>query len=212
MKKGRWKNISIYSTKNINLITFFITIAIFLSIIFFISNFTSNNIVENNSEISSEKTISENLIQEISNQKENDNQTENNNIEKESPQEFDWYIEIPSIYLKAPIAESTNNKVLNEFVGHFEETSKTDGNIGVAGHNRGYKNNYFENVNKLKKGDEIKYKYNDFEKSYIIENIKKIKSTDWSYLENSEQNIITLITCIENEPDYRLCIQAVEKL
>ena len=126
-------------------------------------------------------------------------------------QENNWYIEIPSIYLKAPIGESTNIEVLNEFVGHFEETPKTTGNIGLAGHNRGYKNNYFENVNKLKKGDEIKYKYNDFEKSYIIENIKKIKSTNWSYLENSEQSKITLITCIENEPDYRLCVQAVEK-
>ena len=37
-------------------------------------------------------------------------------------------------------------EVLNEFVGHFEETSKTIGNIGLAGHNRGYKNNYFEEI------------------------------------------------------------------
>jgi len=120
-------------------------------------------------------------------------------------------MEIPSIYLKAPIEESTNMEVLNEYVGHFEDTSKETGNIGLAGHNRGYKNNYFENLNKLKKGEEIKYKYNDFEKVYIVQNIEIIKSTNWSYLENTAENKITLITCIENKPDERLCVQAIEK-
>ena len=27
----------------------------------------------------------------------------------------------------------------------------------------------------------------------------------------SEENIITLITCVENEPEYRRCIQGIEK-
>ena len=102
-------------------------------------------------------------------------------------------------------------EVLNEFVGHFEETSKTIGNIGLAGHNRGYKNNYFENLNKLKIGDDIKYKYNEFEGIYYVEKKETIKSTNWSYLDKSQNNRITLITCIENKPDLRLCIQAIQK-
>ncbi len=101
--------------------------------------------------------------------------------------------------------------ILNDYVGHFEDTSKEKGNIGLAGHNRGYKNNYFEKLNKLKKGDEIKYKYNNFEKTYLIEKIETIKNTNWSYLENTKENKITLITCIENKPDLRLCVQAIEK-
>ena len=83
-------------------------------------------------------------------------------------------------------------EVLNDYVGHFEDTAKEEGNIGLAGHNRGYKNNYFKNINKLKKGDEIKYKYNNFEKTYIIEKIETIKNTNWSYLENTKENKITL--------------------
>ena len=102
-------------------------------------------------------------------------------------------------------------EVLNEFVGHFEETSKTVGNIGLAGHNRGYKNNYFENLKKLKKGDEVKYRYYEFEGIYYVEKIENIKSTNWSYLDNSHNNRITLITCIENKPDLRLCVQAIQK-
>ena len=101
-------------------------------------------------------------------------------------------------------------EVLNEYVGHFEDTSKTTGNIGLAGHNRGYKNNYFENLNKLNIGEEIKYKYNDFEKVYIVKNIEIIKSTNWRYLENTAENKITLITCVENKTDERLCVQAIE--
>ena len=102
-------------------------------------------------------------------------------------------------------------EVLNNYVGHFEETSKTIWNIGLAGHNRGYKNNYFENINKLKIGDGIKYKYKEFEKNYYVEKIETIKSTNWDYLNSSKENKITLITCVENKPDLRLCIQAIQK-
>lgn len=102
-------------------------------------------------------------------------------------------------------------EVLNNNVGHFLDTPKTEGNIGLAGHNRGYKKNYFQDLNKLKIGDEIKYKYNNFEKNYLIKKIEIIKNTNWSYLENTTENKITLITCIENKPDLRLCIQANEK-
>ena len=45
----------------------------------------------------------------------------------------------------------------------------------------------------------------------MIEKIEIIKNTNWSYLENTSENKITLITCIENKPDLRLCIQAIQK-
>ena len=122
-----------------------------------------------------------------------------------------WYLEIPSINLKANISEGTTKEVMDNYIGHFEETQKTIGNIGLAAHNRGYKNNYFKDLKKLKTGDEIKYRYKDFEKTYIVEEHKIIKDTDWSSLENTEEDKITLITCVENEPEYRRCIQGIEK-
>ena len=82
--------------------------------------------------------------------------------------------------------------------------------MGLAGHNRGYEYNYFENLKKLKKEDEIIYKYLDYKETYKIDKIEIIKNTDWSYLNNTEENRITLITCVENEPQYRRCIQAVQ--
>lgn len=122
-----------------------------------------------------------------------------------------WQIEIPAISLVANIEEGTDKDVLNQYVGHFITTQKENGNIGLAAHNRGYEVNYFQDLKLLKKGDEIKYRYNGFKKIYEVEKCRIIKDTEWEYLENTEDNRLTLITCVENQPEYRRCIQAVEK-
>lgn len=100
---------------------------------------------------------------------------------------------------------------MDKYVGHFEETSKNIGNIGLAAHNRGYSVNYFSDIKRLKDGDEISYICNDFKKTYKVSKNVIIKDTDWTYLEKTEENTITLIKCVENEPEYRRCIQAKEE-
>ena len=100
---------------------------------------------------------------------------------------------------------------MDKFVGHFEETTKTSGNVGLAAHNRGYAVNYFANIKQLVEGDKIIYKYYEFEETYIVTENKIIKDTDWEPLEDTEKDKITLITCVENEPEYRRCIQGIEK-
>lgn len=122
-----------------------------------------------------------------------------------------WQIEIPKISLIANIAEGTTKEILNQYVGHFENTTKENGNIGLAGHNRGYAVNYFQNLKLLHEGDEIKYIHNDFVKIYEVEKSRIIKDTEWQYLEETEENMLTLITCVESQPEYRRCIQAIEK-
>lgn len=122
----------------------------------------------------------------------------------------EWKIEIPKIELIANISNGTDEKTMNEFVGHFEETELLKGNVGLAAHNRGYKVNYFKNLKKLEIGDKIYYTYLGDKKEYIIDKIKIIKDTNWEPLKNTSENRVTLITCIENEPEYRLCVQAIE--
>lgn len=119
-------------------------------------------------------------------------------------------MEIPIINLIAPIEEGTSQEVMLEFVGHFENTSAWDGNIGLAAHNRGYPINYFSRLKEVKVGDEIIYKTELGIKSYRAEIIEIIEDTNWSYLQNTQDNRITLITCVENEPNLRLCIQGIE--
>ena len=93
---------------------------------------------------------------------------------------------------------------------HFENTSLWDGNICLAAHNRGYKYNYFQEIKRLETGGVIEYRNENQRKTYSVIWKGKIKETDFSYLENTEDNKITLITCAENMPEYRLCVQAYE--
>lgn len=159
-----------------------------------------------------QSTLEENIVTsvlekenfEISNES-NVSNNENRNIIKN-----EWQIKIPKINLKADIAEGTETEILNEFVGHFVETPKDVGNIVLAAHNRGYNVNYFENLKELEIGDEIYYTYNNLTRTYQISLITIIKDTDWNNLRNTNDNRITLITCVENEPEYRRCLQAIE--
>ena len=130
----------------------------------------------------------------------------------EEAKEEIWQVEIPKINLVAPISEGTSQEVMLEFVGHFENTSVWDGNIGLAAHNRGYPINYFSKVKELKEGDKVIYKSKNGTKTYSVVISKIIQDTDWSYLQETKENKITLITCVSNQPTKRLCVQGVEKI
>ena len=209
-----------YTKRYVNIVSLIITIIIFsftnqISItpnkinINSISNLFKRNLVlvELNSNNINQET-KEN-IPLVKNQNNNNEQIINETQEK--IKNVNWKITIPQISLEAEISEGTRKEVMDKFVGHFEETTKTSGNVGLAAHNRGYPINYFADIKKLKEGDEIIYKYFEFEKTYLVTENKIIKDIDWEPLENTKENKITLITCIENEPEYRRCIQAIEK-
>ena len=174
---------------------------ILTSIIFIIFQIFFN---QNSIDVNLDTNIMEQQITDL------EEESKEKNLEDTNQNEV-WMLEIPKIALKAEIAEGTTKEILNQYIGHFEKTKTKEGNIGLAGHNRGYKVNYFQNLKLLEKGDEIKYTYGDFEKIYEIEKIRIIKDTEWEYLENTEDNRLTLITCVENQPEYRRCVQAVEK-
>mgnify|MGYP000508926946 FL=1 len=192
-----------FSHKNILLISFIISILIF---IFFNQIFfkNQNKFFEN----SLEKIIPDNIEIELKtpNSTVAISEQYQNNIDTQK----NWQIEIPKINLVAPIAEGTSTNIMNEYVGHFEETPKNKGNIGLAAHNRGYKINYFRDLKLLQKGDLIIYTYNGEISKYSVNELGIIKDTDWSKLESSSQDKLTLITCLEDEPEYRRYIQAVK--
>lgn len=117
---------------------------------------------------------------------------------------------IEKIGLKATVKEGSNNKILKEYIGHIENTSTYDGNIGLAAHNRANKYSYFARINELDKGDIITYQTKFYTRQYKVDNIQTIFETDWSLLENTTENKLSLITCIANKKNQRLCVQAIE--
>lgn len=180
-------------------------------------NYTNNSnqtiLVNNNSTLSTNNS-NKNIVsmeielqniekKRIENSKIEDSNTENtNNIEENI-----WSIEIPKINLIAPIEDGTDSETLNRYVGHFEESGYESGNICLAAHNRGYKVNYFKNIKVLQYGDEIIYRYKNLKLTYIVIENKIINDTDVEVIENTEEDKITLITCVENEPSKRRSIE-----
>ena len=118
---------------------------------------------------------------------------------------------INKISLNGEVKEGCSSEILEEYIGHIEETSKFDGNVGLAAHNRGNKYSYFSRINELDNGDEIIYQTKYGTKKYIVTNKKEILETDWSMLKNTKENKLTLITCIRNKVNQRMCVQAIEQ-
>ena len=192
-----------YSTAYINILSFVISIFIFFSTNIFFSN---NNIFKSKNNLEANVKVESSNIQV--NPKENEKKDTIEDVKEETKEE--WCLEIPCINLRADIKEGTTKEVMDDYIGHFEDTKIEDGNIGLAAHNRGYKNNYFERLKELKEGDKIYYHHSNYKKEYVVEKHIIIKDTDWTKLENTIENKITLITCVENQKEYRRCIQGKE--
>ena len=120
-------------------------------------------------------------------------------------------LKIEKINLNGAVKEGSTNEILRDYIGHIEETAKYDGNVGLAAHNRGNKYSYFARINELEPGDEIVYTTKYGERKYIVDTKKEILETDWSNLEGTSDNRLTLITCIKNKVNQRLCVQAVQE-
>lgn len=116
-------------------------------------------------------------------------------------------LEIPSINFKNIVIEGTTQDSLAQGIGLFEHSSILQGNVCLAGHNT---TRFLANLKNVKQGDIIKYSSCLGNKEYQIETIKQIEETDWSMLEDTNDNRITIITCVKNQPNLRLCVQGIE--
>lgn len=118
-------------------------------------------------------------------------------------------LKIPEIGLTVKVNQGTDNAVLAKGAGHFSSTSIWDGNVAVAGHNRGV-NNHFGKIHTLEAGDTITLTTKLGTRTYEVYSVAKIAVDDTTVLNDSAENIITLITCVMNQPSYRWCVQARE--
>ena len=118
-------------------------------------------------------------------------------------------LKIPSIGLTVGVYEGTNDAALAKGAGHFEGASIWDGNIPVAGHNRGV-NGIFGKIHTLSSGDIITFTTVLGTRTYAVTGVSKVSMYDISGLESSGTNMITLYTCVEDQPAYRWCVRGVE--
>ena len=144
---------------------------------------------------------------------------EEDNVQKSDKEEieisFDYkenkeiigIIKIEKINFEGVVYNGTTLDLLDKGVGHFLNTPLFDGNVALAAHNS---NKFWAKLKNLNNGDKIIYKTLLGTKEYEVFSSKQIDSNDWSSLENTEDNIITLITCVKGKSELRLCVQARE--
>ena len=118
-------------------------------------------------------------------------------------------LKIPVIGLTVKVYQGTDSATLAKGAGHFTNTSIWDGNIAVAGHNRGV-NNHFGKIHTLTAGDTITFTTRLGTRSYEVYSVSKISVDDTSILDSTGANIITLVTCVMDQPAYRWCVKAAE--
>jgi sortase A len=128
-----------------------------------------------------------------------------------------WYYEdgsIGTLYVartgktvKVYEGEDLNN--LAKGAGHFASTSAWDGNVALAGHNRGG-SAYFSFVKDLQPGDTLTYTTKYGVRTYKVSSKTQVSELDSSSLAWSPDNILTLITCVADVPELRYCVVARE--
>lgn len=124
-------------------------------------------------------------------------------------------LSIPKLELSAPVYETEAGgemESMTKGVAHFAMTSAWDGNIGLCSHNVAPAGAvaYFRDIHKLEQGDTLSYKTTLGEREYRVSEVKEISDDDWSFLTRTEDNRLTLITCITGKANMRLMVQAWE--
>ena len=119
-------------------------------------------------------------------------------------------LKIPALSLTVKIYEGTDSNALRKGAGHFADTSIWNGNVCLAGHNRGV-NNHFGQIHTLTAGDVITYTTKLGTRSYTVTSVEKVPETDTIGTTASGDNRLTLYTCVRNQSAYRWMVCAVER-
>lgn len=118
-------------------------------------------------------------------------------------------VKIPSLDINMKVWEGETNASMKKGLGHYSSTSAWSGNVGVCGHNRGAKY-VIGSIKNLKKGDTVTYTTNLGTRTYAVETVTTVSNDDWSYLQATADNRITITTCLADHPESRVVVQAVE--
>jgi LPXTG-site transpeptidase (sortase) family protein len=119
-------------------------------------------------------------------------------------------ITIPALNNRtASVRPGVDLATLDNYVGHFSNTSQWDGTIGLASHNRG-RGSFFAGVWTLRRGDRIFYETTLGVRAFEVVSIEQISEMDLSNLDHSHDNSLVLITCVYGRPELRWSVRAIE--
>jgi LPXTG-site transpeptidase (sortase) family protein len=120
-------------------------------------------------------------------------------------------ISIPTLNRVALVRPGVAMSTLDNYVGHFSNTSMWDGNIALASHNRG-RGSFFAGIWTLQHGDRIIYETTMGVRIFEVVSITQISETDLSNLNHTHENFLSLVTCVYGQPSLRWSVNAREIL
>lgn len=116
-------------------------------------------------------------------------------------------LSIPSVGINKYVYEGTSQTSMKKGLAHFDCTSGWQGNIALAGHNRG-NTAHFAKLKDVKLGDTVQYTTAYGTATYVVSNITTVATSDTSGLVQDGTNKITMYTCKMNQPEVKLCVVA----
>lgn len=114
-------------------------------------------------------------------------------------------IGIPKIKIRAAVINGTSKKALARGPGLYDKSplpNESESNVCIAAHRNAY-GEWFKNIDKLKKGDEIYLEFNKIKYTYEVLEVFIVEKNDWSVTESTGYNAITLTSCHPLKPPYK---------
>lgn len=116
--------------------------------------------------------------------------------------------------------EQTFQDDLQNGVVHYPGTANPGetGNVFVTGHSSYYPwdpgryKDVFARLNKLEPGDDILIYYDQQKYHYVVRDKKEVKNDDVSVLDQTEENILTLMTCSPVGTNFRRLVVTAEEV
>ena len=200
-----------YNKRNVNIISFIISIITFIIIILILDNLSQRQL----NQFSYVNIISEKEIQKEEVEKDNlENKRQKINQDIKLEEIYKWNIEIEKLNINTTIQEGITFEVLNQSVGHVEESNILNGIVALKAYNIGKGINYFANLKELIIGDEIKYEVNEEKRTYKVEEniiLNKEKIKDKIQKIEKENNFLVLITYVKDMENQNRLVIAKEK-
>lgn len=125
---------------------------------------------------------------------------------KEKLKNFNLYIDKINLDIKYNIKSITDDVY---GVVMFEECGRPDingSNTVIGAHSGIGENAYFNEINKLDKGDKILITYDNKEYIYIVNEVKEVDDTMISVLDDIDRSILTLLTCKLGDSSKRIIV------
>ena len=118
-------------------------------------------------------------------------------------------LEFPAFKRTIKVYEGETLENMRLGAGHASSTSAWDGNCVIFAHNRGVKNN-FGFLKDIKVGDKVIYTTKYGVRYYEVVSKVQITDDDMSPFKWSSENILSLVTCLENAENMRIFVTCKE--